>query len=199
LLGFNFNNNKFRGYMQLFLKHVLTCVVIFGVQSAFAGDMYRCGNSFQDTPCVGTTKDSLAKPIKASSKKTPVALNKTAVEPSKGDASKDKAPAANSADSKVDTQTQTTQAPATIDTDCRQRGDASKKISWMREIGKTIDEQLTTAPDFKTKQLVADVYNHTGSSLQVKNAIERECMQQKEKDKLADKLMIEARRLRGGQ
>jgi hypothetical protein len=184
--------------MKLFLKHVLACTFVVGAQSALAGDMYRCGNSFQDTPCPALKSPAAvkanAKPIKTNVNKTPVALNKPA-----SNVGNDKTVAATSTETKTETKPEAA-TPATqvaIDADCKQRGEASKKISWMREIGKTIDEQLSTAPDFKTKQLVANVYNHTGSSLQVKNAIERECTQQKEKDKLADKLMIEARRLRG--
>ncbi len=85
---------------------------------------------------------------------------------------------------------------AKIDADCKQRGDATKKISWAREGGKTLDQQLETAKDGQTQALMRDVYNHRGSSLDVRNAIEQECMQQKEQDKLADKLIIEAQKLR---
>lgn len=85
---------------------------------------------------------------------------------------------------------------AKIDADCKQRGDAAKKISWTREVGKTLDQQLESAKDGYTQALIRDVYNHRGSSLDVKNAIEQECMQQKEQDKLADKLIIEAQKLR---
>ena len=85
---------------------------------------------------------------------------------------------------------------AKIDADCKQRGDATKKISWAREVGRTLDQQLESANDGHTQALMRDVYNHRGSSLDIRNAIEQECMQQKEQDKLADKLIIEAQKLR---
>lgn len=84
-----------------------------------------------------------------------------------------------------------------IDTDCMQRGDAAKKIMWAREVGKTADQQIEEAQSSYSRALVRDVYNHRGSSLEVKNAIEQECMQQKEQDRLAEKLILEAERLRG--
>ena len=94
-----------------------------------------------------------------------------------------------------------TQKPSTppfnSDADCRQRGDAAKKIMWLREVGKTKEQQVESAQDQHTKALVENVYNHRGTSIEVKNAIEQECMQQKEQDKLAHQLMIESQRLRG--
>jgi hypothetical protein len=83
-----------------------------------------------------------------------------------------------------------------IDLDCKQRGDVAKKIMWAREGGKTAEQQIETAQDGDTQTLIKDVYNRRGSSLEVKNAIEQDCMLQKEQDKLADKMMIEAQRLR---
>jgi len=67
---------------------------------------------------------------------------------------------------------------------------------WAREVGKTLDQQLESSNDRYSQALIKDVYNHRGSSLEVRNAIEQECMQQKEQDKLADKLITEAQRLR---
>lgn len=85
-----------------------------------------------------------------------------------------------------------------IDSDCKQRGEAAKKIMWAREVGKTADQQIESAQDSYTQTLVREVYNHRGSPLDVKNTIEQDCMMQKEQDKLAGKLIIEAQRLRGG-
>lgn len=84
-----------------------------------------------------------------------------------------------------------------IDVDCKQRGEDAKKIMWAREGGKTADQQIEATQDGYMQTLIRDVYNRRGSSLEVKNAIEQDCMLQKEQDKLADKLMIEAQRLRG--
>lgn len=86
-------------------------------------------------------------------------------------------------------------AALTVDSDCKERGETAKKIMWTREVGKTAEQQLESG---LSNALVKDVYNHRGSSLDVMNAIMQECMQQKEKNILAEKLMLEAQRLRGG-
>jgi len=147
------------------LKAVAGVALLVCSQATLAANFYRCGNSYQDTPCTSASVNN--KTIKSSAKTT------------------------SSVSSNNDLQ-----QFAKIDVDCKQRGDAAKKISWTREVGKTLDQQLESAKDGYTQALVRDVYNHRGSSLDVKNAIEQECMQQKEQDKLADKLIIEAQKLR---
>lgn len=149
----------------LTLKTVAGVALLICSQAALAADFYRCGNSYQDTPCVSAGVNN--KTIKSSAKTT----------------------------SNVSSNNDLQQF-AKIDADCKQRGDATKKISWAREGGKTLDQQLESANDGHTQALMRDVYNHRGSSLDVRNAIEQECMQQKEQDKLADKLIIEAQKLR---
>ena len=125
----------------------------------FAADFYRCGSTFQDTPCAGAVK---SKVIGTSS-------NSNTSQPTKA-----------------------------VDKDCLLQGEAAKKIMWMREIGKTADVQMSTATDYMTKKLIPQVYKLHGSSIEVKAMIEDECMQQKERDLLAAKMMIEAERLRSG-
>lgn len=83
-----------------------------------------------------------------------------------------------------------------VDADCKQDGEIAKKIMWAREMGRTLDEQLEATPDSVTRGVIKEVYKHRGSSLEVKDIIEQECMQQKEKDRLAIQLEIEAARLR---
>jgi len=144
----------------LALKAVVGAVLLVCSQAVLAANLYRCGSSYQDTPCMSTG-----------------ASNKTI---------KSNAKVANTDSSQ----------PAKIDTDCKQRGEAAKKIMWAREVGKTLDQQLESSNDRYSQALIKDVYNHRGSSLEVRNAIEQECMQQKEQDKLADKLITEAQRLR---
>lgn len=82
----------------------------------------------------------------------------------------------------------------TVDSDCKERGETAKKIMWTREVGKTAEQQVESG---LSNELVKDVYNHRGSSLDVMNAIMQECMQQKEQNILDEKLMLEAQRLRG--
>lgn len=85
---------------------------------------------------------------------------------------------------------------ATVDADCKERGEAAKKISLLRDTGKTADQQIKSAPD--DAALIQNIYNRHGAPLQVQNAIEHECMQNKEKDRLTKKQMIEAENLRNG-
>lgn len=144
----------------LTLKAVVGAVLLVCSQAVLAVNLYRCGSSYQDTPCMSTG-----------------ASNKTI---------KSNAKVANTDSSQ----------PEKIDTNCKQRGEAAKKIMWAREVGKTLDQQLESSNDRYSQVLIKDVYNHRGSSLEVRNAIEQECMQQKEQDKLADKLITEAQRLR---
>lgn len=126
--------------------------------------MYRCGNSFQDTPCInGNNSKATQSPTKVNG-----------------------SPAH-----------QSTASALKVDADCKQRGDDAKKIMWLREAGKTQAQQLENTTDYNTKALIRDVYNHRGTSLEVKNAIEQACMQQKEQDKLANQLMLEAQHLKG--
>jgi len=145
----------------LTLKTVAGAVLLVSSQTALAANFYRCGSSYQDTPCLSTGANN--KTIKNNAK----VANTDSLQPVK------------------------------VDADCKQRSEAAKKIMWAREVGKTLDQQLESSSDKYSQALIKDVYNHRGSSLEVKNAIEQECMQQKEQNKLADKLIIEAQRLRG--
>ncbi len=156
--------------MKKITLKALFCALLVCSQIATA-QLYRCGNTYQDSACANAAS---AKPISKSG-----AVKNTAQ------------PINNSVNIE-------NQPILTVDVDCKQRGEAAKKIMWMREIGKTADDQIATPPDGASSGLIRDVYNHKGSSLQVQDAIQQECMQQKEKDKLAVKLMAEAERLRGG-
>jgi hypothetical protein len=124
--------------------------------------MYRCGSSFQDTPCANQNYSKTMKAAKASD-----------------GATKDR-----------------DLSPYQVDADCKQRGDEAKKMMWLRQTGKTKEEQLESAEDAQTLALENEVYNNRGTSLEVKNAIEQSCMQQKEQNKLAEDLLIEAKRLK---
>ncbi len=145
-------------------KCILSLLFIVSWQNVQA-ELYRCGNTYQDTPCkISNGNSNVSNPIKI----------------------------------KTTANSGTAQAGKTVDADCTQRGNIAKKIMWMRETGKTAEEQIANPQDGASERLIRDVYNHRGSSIQVKNAIEQECMQQKEKDALAEKYMKEAERLRAG-
>lgn len=148
--------------MKSLLLSITTCVLLCNAQLTLAATMYRCGSSFQDTPCANQNYSKTMKSAKASDGAT------------KG----------------------RDLSPYQVDADCKQRGDAAKKMMWLRQTGRTKEEQLESAEDAQTLSLVNEVYNNRGTSLEVKNAIEQSCMQQKEQNKLAENLLIEAKQLK---
>ncbi len=142
---------------QPYLLKLLAFSLIIYSQSTLAANLYRCGNSYQDTPCKESASSKPVKKIAQSSN----------------------------------------QATQHIDADCKQRGDEAKKIMWAREVGKTADQQLEEAQSGYSKELIKEVYTHRGSSLEVKNAIEKECMVQKEQDRAANALIEAALKSHG--
>jgi hypothetical protein len=66
---------------------------------------------------------------------------------------------------------------AAITTACAQRGEAAQKIAWVRETGQTEEMQLAGAgAEGLDASLISEVYRHTGSAVQVRNAVEADCM-----------------------
>ncbi len=67
---------------------------------------------------------------------------------------------------------------ASIDPVCAARGTAAQKLMWEKESGRTLDEQLTKpGADIG---LARNVYGRRGSSLEVRRAIEAECVKEME-------------------
>jgi hypothetical protein len=162
--------------MKLLLK-LFMCLIVMAAQAALADDLYRCGNTYQDTPCKGV----VSKPINEKpAKKSPINNN---VAP---------------ASKKVVTSnnTSTAAAPAT-DADCKKRGEDAKVIARLRDIGVHENDQLSIATDVEKKALIKKVYGHSGNAFQIQNAVERECTQQLQKTSLTSKWMSQARRLLG--
>jgi hypothetical protein len=158
--------------MKLLLK-VFVCLVLASAQIALADDLYRCGNTYQDTPCKGV----VSKPINEKpAKKSPI--NNNVAPTSK------KVIASNPA------------APTTAD-ECKKRGEAAKIIAKLREVGVSADEQIAIAPDSASVARIKDIYGRSGSAFQVQNAVERECMQQQQKTSLTSKWMAQARSMLG--
>lgn len=67
---------------------------------------------------------------------------------------------------------------ASIDPVCAARGTAAQKLMWEKESGRTLDEQLAK-PGVDTG-LARNVYGRRGSSLDVRRAVEADCIKEME-------------------
>ena len=83
-----------------------------------------------------------------------------------------------------------------LSAECAQRGIAAQKIKWMREAGKTQQDQLAAGKD--PQDLIAEVYNRQGSSVQVRAAIEQDCMAEQDRNAQAAALLGAANKAKGG-
>lgn len=81
---------------------------------------------------------------------------------------------------------------------CAQRGNAAQKVSWMREAGKTEQEQEASVSGMAQRDLIAEVYSRHGSAVQVRAAVEADCMAEEQRAAQAASLVEAANRLRGG-
>jgi hypothetical protein len=162
--------------MKLLLKvfaNLIVSIVLASTQAVLADDLYRCGNTYQDTPCRGV----VSKPINEKpAKKSPINNNVA------------------SANKKV---VATKPATPTTADECKKRGEAAKIIAKLREIGVSADEQIAIAPDGASVSRINDIYGRSGSAFQIQNAVERECMQQQQKTSLTSKWMAQARSMLG--
>ncbi len=84
-----------------------------------------------------------------------------------------------------------------LSAECAQRGIAAQKIKWMRDAGKTQQDQLAAAGQDQ-QDLIADVYRRQGTSVQVRAAIEDDCMAEQERTAQASALLAAANRAKGG-
>jgi hypothetical protein len=84
-----------------------------------------------------------------------------------------------------------------VDADCVQRGVKAQRVSWAREAGQTSEAQLQAATTAETKRLITDVYRKKGSSVEVRAAIEADCLADKENATKTAILLEQAGKLRG--
>jgi hypothetical protein len=154
-------------------KLALVCMLLASTKVVLADDLYRCGNTYQDVPCQGV----VSKPINAAPVRKPAITFHTAPATKKLTAAKD--------------------ATTSLDADCKKRADSAKMIAKLREIGVSENDQLSITADARQKDLVKDVYSRSGSPFQVQNAVEMECLQQKQKTSLTSNWMTRAKRLLG--
>ncbi len=156
-----------------FAKLALVCMLLASTKVVLADDLYRCGNTYQDLPCQGV----VSKPINAAPVRKPAITFHTA-------------PATKKVTAAID-------ATTSLDADCKKRADSAKMIAKLREIGVSENDQLSITADARQKDLVKDVYSRSGSPFQVQNAVETECLQQKQKTTLTSNWMTRAKRLLG--
>lgn len=72
---------------------------------------------------------------------------------------------------------------ANIDVGCRQRGEEAKKIIWMREAGATQERLLADGGSEERRKLIGDIYAQRGNSADVRAAVEKDCMEEKNRNR----------------
>lgn len=82
-----------------------------------------------------------------------------------------------------------------VDAACADRGAHSQKISWAREAGRTQDEQIAATP--QDTALIKEIYNLRGTTVEIRMAIEANCMAMKTRGAQAAALEDAAAKLRG--
>jgi hypothetical protein len=93
-------------------------------------------------------------------------------------------------------------APATssgpvADANCAKRGADAQQIMWAREAGKTAEAQTAQATSEDQRRLIADVFNRRGSALEVRNAMQASCMEEKAQAAQAAALLAAAMKAQG--
>lgn len=97
-------------------------------------------------------------------------------------------------------------ASPTRDLECTQRGADALKIVWIREGGKTKEQQvaeidrkgLSGAKRDEESRLIESVYGKRGSASDIRAAVEAECVAEKERAAQAAALAAAAAKLQGG-
>jgi hypothetical protein len=87
-------------------------------------------------------------------------------------------------------------AAAPVDAACARRAADAQKVAWVRETGKTEAEQVAAQPG--QRELIAQVYRRRGSSVDIRNGIEAECVAEKERAAQAAALLESALKQGGG-
>lgn len=70
-------------------------------------------------------------------------------------------------------------AAPVVDAACRKRGAGAQSIMWAREAGRTEADQLAQAATEEDRELIAEVYARRGTALEVRTALETDCMERK--------------------
>lgn len=86
-----------------------------------------------------------------------------------------------------------------IDPACKRRSEEAKKIIWMRDAGAQQSDLLAKSSDVENKRLIADVYAMRGNINDIRASIEKNCMEEKDRNKqlaLADATEMDMQTLR---
>lgn len=126
--------------------------------------MFRCGSSYQDRPC------DAGQPAKV--------IHSSGV-------ARDQAPPVSPSAPAAMTVTPTT-AAVKVDAECAALGNRAKQVVWAKESGRTAEVQLAAATSDDDRRLIADVFNRRGSSLEVRQGVESDCMASKGPGALAN-------------
>lgn len=131
---------------QISMRHLALLLgvgICFAAQPADAQSMFRCGNTYQDSPCQN-------------------------------------APASKTFNSTTGSKSaSTTPAPVT-DVQCSGRGAEALKLTWQREAGKTLEQQLNGVTSPTQRALIEETYSIRASAPEVRTAIEQACVKRKE-------------------
>lgn len=84
-----------------------------------------------------------------------------------------------------------------VDGHCAQTGAKAQKIMWAKEAGRTEEMQLAAAAGAEERKLIAEVYRKRGSSVEVRAAIEADCVAARQRAAQAAALIEAAARLQG--
>ena len=161
------------------LRSCIACLLVLAGAPAMA--MYRCGNVFQDKPCESGTQIDLSPSGRAApSQALPGAAPAAVAAPARS------TPRANA---------------ATFAIACSRVGEQAQRITWKREGGATMEQQLAEratvlSPDEQAKT-VQSVYARRGSAPDIRSQVEAECMADKEKEAAAAELLNQLRKQAG--
>lgn len=92
---------------------------------------------------------------------------------------------------------QTAPAGSSADPYCARRGEKAQKIMWAKEAGRTEEMQLSAATHPEDRKLIGEVYRKRGSSVEVRAAIEADCMDERQRAAQAAALIDAAAKLQG--
>jgi hypothetical protein len=89
-------------------------------------------------------------------------------------------------------------SPAPVaDASCAKRGAEAQQIMWAREAGKTAEAQTAQATSDERRRLIADVFNRRGSAMEVRNAVQANCMEEKAQAAQAAAMLAAAMKAQG--